>query len=419
MRRLFLTSCLVVLFAAAVNANWPQWRGPDLNGVSAERNLPVKWTASENVAWKLAMPDRSGSTPIVWGERVFLNVAEKEDLSLWCVDRSKGAVLWKRKLGGGNMMMRKHNMASPSPVTDGKSVWVMTGTGVLKGFDFEGRELWARDIQKDYGAFGLKWGYASSPLLYEDSLYVQVLHGMTTDDPSYVMRVDKKTGKTLWRVERPTDAVSESPDAYTTPALLRVGKGVEIVVSGGDYVTGHDPATGKELWRAGGLNPERTANNNIVSSPIVSDGLIYVPGKVRPLLVLRAGGRGDVSKSHLVWSTDFGTYVPTPVTDGKLFYVVNDRGIVFCFDAKTGKEVYGRQRVKPGSYSASPVLADGKIYVTNEDGVTSVIKAGPQFEVLAENDLAEYTLSSPAVSEGQLFLRTSGHLYAIGQRKKP
>jgi outer membrane protein assembly factor BamB len=373
MRRLFLASSLVVMSAAAVNANWPQWRGPDLNGVSAERNLPLKWTAAENVAWKLAMPDRSGSTPIVWGERVFLNVAEGDELSLWCVDRSKGAVVWKRKLGGGNMMMRKHNMASPSPVTDGKSVWVMTGTGVLRGFDFEGRELWARDIQKDYGAFGLKWGYASSPLLYEDSLYVQVLHGMTTDDPSYVMRVDKKTGKTLWRVERPTDAVSESPDAYTTPTLLRVGKATEIVVSGGDYVTGHDPATGKELWRAGGLNPERNPNNNVVS---------------------------------------------TPVTDGKLFYVVNDRGIVWCFDAKTGKEVYGRQRVKPGSYSASPVLADGKIYVTNEDGVTSVIKAGPQFEVLAENDLAEYTLSSPAISEGQLFIRTSGYLYAIGQRRR-
>jgi outer membrane protein assembly factor BamB len=294
----------------------------------------------------------------------------------------------------------------------------MTGTGVLKGFDFEGRELWARDIQKDYGAFGLKWGYASSPLLHEDSLYVQVLHGMTTDDPSYVMRVDKKTGKTLWRVERPTDAVSESPDAYTTPTLLRVGKATEIVVSGGDYVTGHDPATGKELWRAGGLNPERYPNNNIVSSPVVSDGLVYVPGKMKPLLVLRAGGRGDVSKSHLVWSTENGLYVPTPVTDGKLFYVVNDRGIVWCFDAKTGKEVYGRQRLKPGSYSASPVLADGKIYVTNEDGLTSVIKAGPQFEVLAENDLAEYTLSSPAISEGQLFIRTANHLYAIGQRRK-
>jgi outer membrane protein assembly factor BamB len=143
-----------------------------------------------------------------------------------------------------------------------------------------------------------------------------------------------------------------------------------------------------------------------------------VPTRVKPLLVLRAGGRGDVSKSHLAWSTQNGPDVPTPVTDGKYFYVVNDRGIVWCLDAKTGKEVYGQQRLKPGTYSASPVLADGKIYVTSEDGLTSVIKAGPQFEVLAENELGEYTLSSPAVSDGQIFIRTSGHLYAIGQRKK-
>lgn len=418
MHRLLPVSCLVVLLAANASANWPQWRGPNLNGVSDERNLPLKWTPVENVAWKLAMPDRSGSTPIVWGERVFLNVAEGDALSLWCVDRAKGTVLWKRALGSGNTRMRKHNMSSPSPVTDGKSVWVMTGTGVLRGFDFEGRELWARDLQKDYGAFGLNWGYASSPLLHEDALYVQVLHGMNTDDPSYVLRIDKKTGKTLWRVERPTDAERESPDAYTTPALLRVGKTTEIVVSGADYVTGHDAATGKELWRAGGLNPERNPFYRVVASPIVWDGLVYVPTRVRPLLVLRAGGRGDVSKSHLAWATENGPDVPTPVTDGKYFYVVNDRGIVWCLDAKTGREVYGQQRLKPGTYSASPVLADGKVYVTNEDGVTSVIKAGPQFGVLAENDLAEYCLSSPAVSEGQIFIRTSNHLYCIGQRRR-
>src|SRR5215208_4139223 len=232
MRRLFLASCLAALSAAPSAANWPQWRGPDLNGVSAERNLPLKWSPTENVAWKLAMPDRSGSTPIVWGERLFVNVAEGDELSLWCVDRSKGAVLWKRALGGGNQRMRKHNMSSPSPVTDGRGVWVMTGTGVLKGFDFSGKELWSRDIQKDYGEFGLNWGYASSPLLFEDSLYVQVLHGMKTDDPSYVMRIDKKNVKTLWKADRPTNAIRESPDSYTTPALLRYGNTTEIVITG-------------------------------------------------------------------------------------------------------------------------------------------------------------------------------------------
>jgi outer membrane protein assembly factor BamB len=421
MRKPILTAViLVALFCTFVRAeNWPQWRGPELNGTSREKGLPVRWGATENVAWRLELPSWSGSTPIVWGGRVFLHVAEGDDLFLWCVDRKAGAVLWKKRLGGGNVKMRKHNMSSPSPVTDGQSVYVMTGTGVLKGFDFDGRELWARDIQKEYGEFGLNWGYASSPLLHEDSLYVQVLHGMNTDDPSYVLRVDKKTGKTVWRVERPTKAIRESPDSYTTPSVVRHGKAVEIVITGGDSVTGHDPATGKELWRAEGLNPDNDPFYRIVASPVIADGVVYAPSRVRPLLALRPGGRGDVTKSHLLWSTPNGPDVPTPVTDGKYFYVVNDRGIVWCLDAKTGREIYGQQRIKAGTYSASPVLADGKIYITNEDGLTTVIKAGPTFEVLAENDLGDYCLSSPAISEGQIFIRTAKHLYCIGRRAGP
>jgi outer membrane protein assembly factor BamB len=422
-RRNFLHSffCLVAsiafLASGAFAGNWPQWRGPKLNGTSDERNLPLKWSATENLSWKLPLPDRSGSTPIVWGERIFLNVAEGDNLFLWCVDRTKGTLAWKKPLGSGNHRQRKQNMSSPSPVTDGKSVYVMTGTGILKGFDFEGRELWARDIQKDYGAFGLQWGYASSPLLHEDSLYVQVLHGMKTDDPSYVLRVNRASGKTVWKVERPTDAIMESPDAYTTPALLRyAGAKTEIVITGGDVVTGHDLQTGKELWRAGGLNPENAPFYRIVASPIVHDGIIYAPTRVKPLLAFRAGGRGDITKSHLVWSAPFGPDVPTPVTDGKYFYIIGDKGIVWCLDAKTGKALYGPVRIKPGDYSASPVLADGKIYATSEEGITTVIRAGDKFEVLAENNLNEYCLSSPAVSDGQIFLRTSGHLYCIGKR---
>lgn len=418
LRRLAVVASLIVLSQArrAAADNWPQWRGPTLNGVSAEKNLPARWTTEENVAWKLALPEWSGSTPVVWGSSVFLNVAEKGELFLWCVDRRKGEVAWKRPLGGGDEKMRKQNMSSPSPATDGRSVFVMTGTGVLKAFDFAGKELWARDVQKDYGRFGLNWGYASSPLLLDDALYVQVLHGMKTDEPSYVLKIDKRTGKTLWRVERPTEAVRESPDSYTTPTVLRHGRQTEIVVTGGDVVTGHDPATGKELWRAGGLNPENHPFNRIVSSPIALDGIVYAPTRVKPLLAFRAGGRGDVSKSHLLWATDNGPDVPTPTTDGTYFYVVNDRGIVWCLDAKTGKEVYGQQRIRPSTYSASPVLADGKIYVTSEDGVTTVFKAGPKFELVAENDLKEYTLSSPAVSDGQIFIRTAQHLYCIGKK---
>ena len=413
-------AALVLCSVPIVRAeNWPQWRGPNLNGTSNEKNLPLKWTTEEGITWKLAMPGWSGSTPVIWNDRIFLNVADGDDLYLWCVNRTEGALLWKKLLGGGNVKMRKQNMSSPSPVTDGKSVFVMTGTGILKGFDFSGKELWARDIQKDYGQFGLNWGYASSPLLFEDALFVQVLHGMKTDDPSYVLRIDKRSGKTVWKVERPTTAIRESPDSYTTPAIVRQGKNVEVVITGGDCVTGHDPATGKELWRANGLNPENNPFHRLVASPIVFNDVIYAPSRVKPILALRAGGRGDISTSHLLWSSINGPDVPTPVTDGTYFYVVNDRGIMWCLDSQTGKDIYGPERLKSGTYSASPVLADGKLYVTNEEGLTIVVKAGPKFEVLAENPLNDYCLSSPAISNGQIFIRTAGFLYCIGKEAKP
>ena len=402
--------------------DWPQWRGPSRNGISGEKNLPVTWSHAANVTWKMPLPAWSGSTPIVWGDRIFLNVADDlkvragDNLHLWCVDRVKGTVVWQRPLGSGNHQERKQNMSTPSPVTDGTRVWVMTGTGILKAFDFGGKELWMRDIQKDYGRFGLNWGYGSSPLLHGDSLFVQVLHGMKTDDPSYLLRIDKLTGKTVWRVERPTNARMESPDAYTTPALLQYGNATEIVLTGGDVVTGHDPATGKELWRADGLNPNNDGSNRIVASPVTQGDLIIAPTRERPMLVLKAGGRGDVTKSNLLWTFDHGPDVPTPVTDGTYVYVVNDRGIMFCLDARTGKEIYGRKRLRAGTYSGSPILADGKIYIINEDGVTSVVKAGPAFEVLAENELDDYTLSSPAVSDGQIFFRTTKFLWCIGNR---
>lgn len=417
MRERVLGTLVVLLLSLSVaNAeNWPQWRGPNLNGVSNEKNLPVKWTTEENIVWKIAMPGFSGSTPIIWRDRIFLNVADGDNLLLWCVDKDKGQVLWKQPLGAGNVKMRKQNMSSPSPVTDGRAVFVMTGTGILKAFDFGGKELWSRDIQKEYGDFGLNWGYASSPLLHDDSLFIQVLHGMKTDDPSYVMRIDKKNGKTLWKVDRATNAIRESPDSYTTPALLRYGKTIEIVITGGDCVTGHDPADGKELWRANGLNPDNNPFYRIVASPIVFNDVIYAPTRVKPLLALRAGGRGDITSSHVLWSTVNGPDVPTPVTDGKYFYIVNDRGIVWCLDARTGAEIYG-QRIKSGTYSGSPVLADGKIYVTNEDGLTTVIAAGPKFEVLAENALNDYCLSSPAISDGRIYIRTGGFLYSIGKK---
>lgn len=418
MRRKLLFALVITLLAGKIILadNWPQWRGPHLNGVSSEKNLPARWGTEENIAWKLPLPAWSGSTPIIWRERIFLNVAEGDNLYLWCVERSKGSPIWKKLLGSGNTKMRKQNMSSPSPVTDGTGVYVMTGTGMLKGFDFGGNELWARDIQKDYGRFGLNWGYASSPLLYQDSLYVQVLHGMKTDDPSYLLRIDKKSGKTVWKVDRPTNAKMESPDSYTTPALLSYAGKTEIVITGGDCVTGHDPATGKELWRANGLNPENHPFYRIVASPVVYEGIVYAPTRVKPLLAIKSGGRGDITESHRLWSFANGPDVPTPVTDGKYFYIVDDRGVAWCLDAKNGQTIWGPERIKSGTYSSSPVLADGKLYITSEDGLTTVIKAGPKFEPLAENDLNDYCLSSPAISDGQIFIRTAQHLYCIGKR---
>jgi outer membrane protein assembly factor BamB len=407
--------------SAVVGANWPSWRGPAGDGVSPETNLPVTWSPTSNIAWKLALPQFSGATPVIWGDTIFLNVAEadRDNLSLWAVRRTTGEVLWKRHLSTGNHKEQKQNMSSPSPVTDGSTVWAVTGTGLVRAFDFAGTELWVRDIQKDYGRFGLNWGYASSPLLDDGDLFVQVLHGMKTDDPSYILRIDGASGKTLWRVERPTNAIRESPDSYTTPALVRNGNAKEIVITGGDVVTGHDPASGKELWRVDGLNPTNNPNFRIIASPLVVGTIVIAPTRERPMLAIKAGGRGDVTTTHKMWTFDNGPDVPTPVSDGKILYTVNDRGIAFALDLQSGKVVYGPERLKSDSYSASPVLAEGRIYITSEnEGVTSVYTAGPKFELLAQNALNDYCLSSPAMSEGQIFIRTTGHLWAIGQRKR-
>jgi outer membrane protein assembly factor BamB len=389
-----------------------------MNGLSRETNLPVKWSKTEGIAWTLPMPSWTGSTPIVFGDRIYLNVADGPSTFLWSVNRADGSVRWKRQLAGGNKQIRKQNTSTPSPVTDGTGVWIMSGTGVLKAFDADGNERWARDLQKDYGPFGQLYGYGSSPLLFDDSLYVQVLHGSHTDEPSYLLRINKSDGKTRWRVERRTAAQQESPDAYTTPALYRDGARAEIIVSGADVVTGHDPANGAELWRAEGLNPTNDGIYRIIASPFVHDGMIYAPSRERPLLALKPGGRGNISQSHVLWRFNNGPDVPMPVTDGTYFYVINDRGIMWCLDAKTGAPVYERQRLRSATYTGSPVLADGKIYISDEDGVTSVIQAGPKFAILSENDLGEYTLSSPAISGGQIFLRTDKALYAVGQRRR-
>jgi len=411
-----LMLCSSLAFASrSAGENWPHWRGPQHNGVSSETGLPIQWDSEKNVVWKLPLPETSGATPIIWGNHIFLNVADGKNLLLWSVNRIDGTIIWMRQLDNRNEDKRKGNMSSPSPVTDGELVWVMTGTGILTGFDFAGRELWRHDLQKEYGKFGILHGYSSSPLLHRDTLYVQVLHGFFTDDPSYVLALDKKSGQVRWWVERPTDAPKEAPDAYTTPALLqRDGKTV-IVVTGADYVTGHDPETGKEIWRVGGLNPTHNPVQRIVASPIVMGEMIFAPSRIRPLLALSTAAGID-REPTVVWSMDRGPDVPTPIVDDRHIYLLNDKGILWCLDAQSGEPVWGPERIEPAIYSASPVLADGKLYATSEQGLTTVIQAGLDFKILAENPIDEYTLASLAIANGQIFLRTAGNLYSIEKR---
>ncbi len=420
-----LNASRVVVVAAAVvsmvpipsaASDWPNWRGPERSGTSPEKNLPVRWSATENLAWALPLPSGSGATSIVSGDRIFVTVADGDHVLLWCVDRRDGSVTWKRPVGSSEgHAHRKHNMSTPSPVVGDGRVFVMTGNGALKGFTLEGKELWTRDLQADYGPFGTQWGYGSSPLLLDGTLYVPVIHGMKTDDPSYLLGVDPASGKTRFRVERPTPAIRESPDAYITPAVAERDGATEIVLTGGDVVTGHDPDTGQELWRDSGLNPDNEGNYRIIASPVAVGDIVVAPTRVKPMLVLRAFGRGDVTGTRRLWTFDRGPDVPTPTTDGTLLYVVTDKGILWCLDLRTGKNVYGPQRLAVGTYSSSPLLADGKLYITNEDAVTSVVKAGPEFELLAENALEGFTLASPVAAHGQLFLRTGTALYCIGK----
>ncbi len=458
----------VVLIAVRTSSgaeNWPQWRGPAGNGTSDSANLPTEWSLDKKIKWRTELPSWSGATPVVWGDRVFITSptkpapspeatqaqaagvnAQPQDqprdgdrggrrggrgrggrqrrdpggqvLMLMCFSRTDGSPLWQRELDEGNRTWNKHNATSPSPVTDGQHVWVVTGTGAVAAFDMDGKPVWKRNLQSDYGQFGLNWGYASSPILHDDKLIIEVLHGNNTDEPSYIVALDRLTGEPKWRVERPTDARRESPDAYTTPAVLNFQGRPQIVISGGDYVTGHDAATGAELWRAAGLNPRQESNYRIVSSPVVVGEMIYAPTRKTPLLALRAGGSGDVSTSHLAWKweTRGAPDVPTPVADDKYFYMVDDQGLVTCVDVKEGTAVWGPERTALGTVSASPLLADGKLYVTNEEAITTVLAAGPEFKVLATNELdGSYTLSSIAVAGHDLFIRTSTHLYCIGE----
>lgn len=424
---------MAVVLASCLWANWPQWRGPELNGAAPKaHNLPVTWSDSQNIQWRTKLPSWSAATPAVWQDWIFVTSAEegsprlrseipgdatRDKIFLIAIDRKDGSIRWQRQIDSGNQLFRKQNSASPSPITDGRYVWIMTGNGKLTCLTLDGKEVWKRDIQAEYGKFGHNHGYASTPLLYGERLYIQVLHGMHTHDPSYVFAVDKNTGQTLWKVDRPTDAKMESPDNYATPQMARVAGKLQLVISGADYVTGHDPDAGKELWRIGGFNPTNNPANRTIASSLVIGENVFTPSmRGRPFIAFRAGGSGNITGKSELWTNNLGADVPTPTTDGKYIYVLGDNGIMNCIEAATGSVAYQGKRIENGTYSASPLLADGKIYCVSEDGTTTVVKAGPAFEILGMNKLDSLTLASPAAVDNQIFIRTADYLYCIQQK---
>lgn len=433
MQRL-LIALLAIAGLAAANDSWPQWRGPNLDGTSTSTGLPIRWSESENVVWRTKLPSWAAATPIIWGDTVFVTSAEKgsslnrpnsrlfeggdadrDQLYLIAINRQTGKIRWQQSIGRGNRIGNKQNMASPSPVTDGEHVWVANGNGELRCFDFAGRQVWIRDLQADYGEFGVQFGYGSSPLLHQGVLYLQNLQGMYTDDPSYVLAIDAKSGKTLWKVDRPTDGLHETPDSYSTATLAKVGEEFILIVSGAGYVTGHDLTTGKEIWRGGGLNPNNARNYRTIASSLVVGDIVLVPSRRRPFIAFRTDGSGDVTESKKLWSTDYGPDVPTPTSDGERLYIIDDKGISLNLRVSDGSTIWDRTRIEPGTYSASPLLADGKIYAISEEGTTTVLKAGDEFEILAVNRLDDYTLASPAAAGNQIFIRTAEYLYCIGK----
>lgn len=406
----------LVLPPRAWAENWPQWRGPQNDGVSSETGLPVRWSKTENVAWRLPLPGPAGATPVIWNDQIFLTSSKAGgELVLISAD-TKGKQLWEARVSGGDREVRgdEGNSASPSPATDGQHVWAFLANGVLGCYDFEGREVWKFNLQDRYGPFAIQFGMTSTPVLDGDRLYMQLLHSKA----ALVLALDKNTGKEIWRQNRPSDARAECEHSYASPVLYRDGKQEFLLTHGADYVVAHRLSDGKEIWRCGGLNPKGRYNETLrfVASPCVSPGLIVVPSaKNGPVLGLRPDAQGDISnseESHL-WTRDDNTPdVPSPLVYDGLVYLCRENGVLICMDAKTGRELY-QERAYSDRYRASPVYGDGKIYLTARKGIVTVVKAGRKFEILAQNDLGEPISASPAISNGRIYFRTFDALYAI------
>ncbi len=424
-RQLFriCTSLLLCLVASASLADWPQWRGAKLDGVSLEKNLPTSWSKSENVAWRLPLPGAGGSTPIITGDRIFVTSVSGSDLLLICAS-TDGKELWRKTVATGNKNVRNDegNSASPSACTDGKHVWTTMANGMFACYTLDGEEVYRFDLQDRYGPFDIAFGMTSTPVLDDGKLYFQFIHGEGSADTreALVVCLDADSAKEIWKQPRITGAEKENEHSYASPMLYRDDEREFLITHGGDYVMGHSLADGSELWRYC-LNPHGAAYHptlRFVASPLATPGMIVVPSaKGKEVVSLRPSISGDVTDKAeaLHWRRDRGTPdVPSPLYHDGVVYLCRENGNLVCLDAETGKEHY-EERTTADRHRASPLYADGKIYTTARSGVVSVIKAGSKFEILAQNDLGEAMSASPAVSDGRLYLRTFDALYAIGK----
>jgi len=449
MRTRIIFTLLICLVApsqshpATEDSNWPQFRGPNAAGVSANPNLPDKWSTTENVAWKTDLPGRSWSSPIVWGDRVFLttvvNTGQSEPPKkglylggdrplppksehLWkvlCLDLATGKVQWEKTVHQGvppTAIHLKSSYGAETPVTDGQRVYALFGNLGVFAFTLEGEEVWAKRIEPRKTAFG--WGTASSPVLHDGRLFIV----NDNTEQSELFALDALTGKELWRVDR------DEKGSWATPFIWENGQRNELVTPGSRAVRSYD-LDGKLLWSFSGMS------NIAIPTPFVGDGLLfvssgYVGDKLRPLYTIRPGANGDISlkpdqtaNDFIAWSNPTaGPYNPSPIFyDGRL-YVLYDRGQVSCFDAKTGKALYDRQILPKGlAFTSSPWATGGRIFCLNEDGVCFVLAAGDKFEILHTNKLADddMCMATPAMSGDRLLIRTAARIYCIQRKGLP
>ncbi len=416
-----LASCLPP--SPARSETWPAWRGAAGAGVSAESNLPSEWSPEKNLAWAVDLPGQGNSSPAVTSKSIYLTT-QTADESLWVValDRQTGEIRWKKNVGKGplvasgpkSLYAHRHNPATPSPVADEEHVWALFGTGLLVCLDNSGTIRWKKDLVSDYGPYKIRFGMGSSPRLWGDLVYVACMHA----GPSYVVALDKRTGKEVWKQTRSFPAEDDGPQAYSSPVVLQSKFRDELVVAGSDHVNAYDLLTGKQLWVSGGLKVD-SQFGRVVASPATSPGVVVVCSAKPPdsstdrVIALRTGGSGDITGSHRLWEyRPYNSDCPTPVCYKESVYMVRDDGIASCLDLETGK-AHWRQRLAGGTHRAAVVAGDDKVYFINIKGQATVVQAGLEGKILAQNQLPGTFYATPAVSGGTLYLRAYERLYAI------